>query len=165
MRAVQIDNFDTYKGLRMTTTRRKRPKASGAKFDINGVRRATIATLASAYKTGRFRTLADILIAMEVIDADLEGQPHSMRSLSEKLDIPYTSVSRIVFGLTAEAGEGVGILTLNSHSEDRRRKVIGVDPAAYKLFGKGPDQAAENAMIQYYGASAKSLKAKRGSRG
>jgi hypothetical protein len=146
----------------MTTTRRKRPGISGAKFDINGVRKATIATLASAYKSGRFRTLADILIAMEVIDADLEGQPHSMRSLSEKLDIPYTSVSRIVFGLTAEGGEGAGILTLNGHSEDRRRKVIGVDPAAYKLFGKGPDQKAEAAMIEYYGQSVKSLKAKNG---
>lgn len=149
----------------MTTTRRRRPKLAGTKFDINGVRKATIAMLSSAYQSGRFRTLADILIAMEVMDADLDGEPHSMRSLSEKLDIPYTSVSRIVFGLTAEGGEGVGILTLNSHSEDRRRKVIGVDPAAYKLFGKGPDQAAEKAMAGYYGQSVKSLKAKNGSRG
>ena len=148
----------------MTTTRRKRPGISGAKFDITGVRKATIATLAAAYKSGRFRTLADILIAMEVIDADLEGQPHTMRSLSEKLEIPYTSVSRIVFGLTAEAGDGVGILTLNGHEEDRRRKVIGVDPAAFKLFGKGPDQAAEAAMLDYYGQSAKSLKARNGIR-
>ena len=148
----------------MTTTRRKRPALAGTKFDINGVRKATIAMLSSAYRSGRFRTLADILIAMEVIDADLDGQPHSMRSLSESLDIPYTSVSRIVFGLTAEGGEGPGILTLNSHDEDRRRKVIGVDPAAYKLFGKGPHQAAEKAMGDYYGQSVKSLKAKNGSR-
>lgn len=148
----------------MTTMRRKRPGISGAKFDITGVRKATIATLASAYTSGRFRTLADILIAMEVIDADLDGQPHTMRTLSEKLDIPYTSVSRIVFGLTAESGEGIGILTLNTHSDDRRRKVIGVDPAAYKLFGKGPDQAAEAAMIGYYGPSVKSLKTNNGSR-
>ena len=63
----------------MTTTRRKRPALSGEKFDINGVRKATIAMLSSAYRSGRFRTLADILIAMEVIDADLDGQPHSMR--------------------------------------------------------------------------------------
>ena len=148
----------------MTTTRRKRPALSGAKFDINGIRKATIAMLSSAYRSGRFRTLADILIAMEVMDADLDGQPHSMRSLSETLDIPYTSVSRIVFGLTAEGGEGPGILTLNSHPEDRRRKVIGVDPAAYKLFGKGPHQAAEKAMTEYYGQTVKSLKAKNGSR-
>ena len=149
----------------MTATRRRRPKLAGAKFDINGVRKATIAMLASAYKSGRFRTLADILIAMEVVDADLDGQPHSMRSLSKKLAIPYTSVSRIVFGLTAEGGEGVGILTLNSHGEDRRRKVIGVDPAAFKLFGKGPDQAAERAMVGYYGQTVRSLKAKHGGRG
>lgn len=147
----------------MTTTRRRRPKLAGAKFDINGVRKAAIAMLASAYKSGRFRTLADILIAMEVMDADLDGQPHTMRSLSQKLDIPYTSVSRIVFGLTSEGGEGSGILTLNSHAEDRRRKVIGVDPAAFRLFGKGPDQAAEAAMAAYYGQTVKSLKAKNGS--
>ena len=147
----------------MTVTRRRRPKLAGAKFDINGVRKATIGTLASAYNSGRFRTVADILIAMEVIDADLEGHPHSMRSLSEKLNIPYTSVSRIVFGLTAEGGEGPGILTLSSHDEDRRRKVIGVDPSAFKLFGKGPDQAAEQAMTEYYGQTVKKLKAKSGS--
>jgi len=142
----------------MTATRRRRSKAANAKFDINGVRKATIATLTSAYGSGRFRTLADILIAMEVIDAELDGNPHSMRTLSEKLNIPYTSVSRIVFGLTAEGGEGPGILTLKSHDEDRRRKIIGVDPAAYRLFGKGPDQAAERAMTQYYGRTVKSLK-------
>ena len=117
----------------MTKTRRKRP--AGAKLDSIGVRKATIATLEHAYKSGRFRTLADILIALEVMDADLDGNPHSMRSLSEKLEIPYTSVSRIVFGLTAEGGEKPGILTLGPHAEDRRRKVIGVDPAARKLFG------------------------------
>lgn len=147
----------------MTVTRRRRPKLAGAKFDITGVRKATIATLASAYNSDRFRTVADILIAMEVIDADLEGRPHSMRSLSEKLNIPYTSVSRIVFGLTAEGGEEPGILTLSSHDEDRRRKVIGVDPAAFKLFGKGPDQAAERAMTDYYGQTVKKLKARNGS--
>jgi hypothetical protein len=146
----------------MTTTRRKRPNVSGSTFDINGVRKAAIAMLSSAYQTERFRTLADILVAMEVIDADLDGQPHSMRTLSEKLDGPYPSVSRIVFGLTAEGGEGPGILTLTTHPADRRRKVIGVDPAAYKLFGKGPHQAAERTMLDYYGASAKSLKPKNG---
>jgi DNA-binding MarR family transcriptional regulator len=146
----------------MTTMRRRRPKLAGAKFDVNGVRKATIAALASAYDSDRFRTVADILIAMEVIDAELEGHPHTMRSLSEKLNIPYSSVSRIVFGLTAEGGEGPGILTLSSHDEDRRRKVIGVDPAAFKLFGKGPDQAAERAMANYYGQTVKKLKAKDG---
>jgi hypothetical protein len=145
----------------MTTTRRKRPTAANSKFDVNGVRKASIALLTSAYDSGRFRTLADILIALEVIDADADGNPHTMRSLSETLDIPYTSVSRIVFGLTAEAAEGPGILTLDAHPEDRRRKVIGVDPGAYKLFGKGPDKAAERAMVDYYGASVKALKPKR----
>ena len=74
-------------------------------------------------------------------------------------------VSRIVFGLTSEGGESPGILTLSSHDDDRRRKVIGVDPAAYRLFGKGPDQAAEQAMTDYYGQTVKKLKAKSAARG
>ena len=98
---------------------------------------------------------------MEVIDADLDGQPHSMRTLSESLDIPYTSVSRIVFGLTADGGEGPGILTLNAHPEDRRR--IAAEPELLPT-AKGPHQAAEKAMVDYYGQSVKSLKAKNGSR-
>ena len=130
----------------MTKPRRRRP--TPAKFDPAGVRKATIVTLEHAYKSGRFRTLADILIALEVMDADLNGTPHSMRSLSEKLEIPYTSVSRIVFGLTAEGGQQPGILTLSPHPEDRRRKVIGVDPAARKFFG-GPSRAAAKAVSRY----------------
>ena len=144
----------------MARTPKKRSRLAGARFDINGVRKATIATLASAYNSGRFNSIPEILIAMEVIDADLGGQPHSMRSLSEKLGIAYSAVSRIVFSLTAEGGEGPGILTLRSHDKDRRRKVIGVDPEAFEFFGKGPDQAAERALIDYYGETVKQLKAK-----
>jgi DNA-binding MarR family transcriptional regulator len=120
----------------MARTPKKRSKLADAKFDFNGVRKAIIATLESLYKSGRFNTIADILIAMEVIDAQLDGQPHSMRSLSDKFGVSYSSISRIVFGLTAEGSEGPGILTLRSHGEDRRRKVIGVDPAAFEFFGK-----------------------------
>jgi len=144
----------------MARALKKRKKRAGAIFDINGLRKATIATLASVYSSGRFNSIADILIAMEVIDADLSGQPHSMRSLSKKLSIAYPSVSRIVYNLTAEGGEGRGILTLRSHGTDRRRKVIGVDPAAFEFFGKGPDRAAELAMTDYYGQTVKRLKAR-----
>ena len=142
----------------MARTPKKRSRLAGAEFDISGLRKALIAALASAYNSGRFKSIAEILIAMEIIDAELDGQPHSMRSLSEKLGITHASISRIVFNLTAEGSEGPGILTLRPHGEDRRRKVIGVDPAAFEFFGDGPDQAAIRAMTAYYGQTVKQLK-------
>ena len=72
------------------------------RFDSNGARKAAIAFLTAIYKTGRHGTIAEVLIALEVIDSNLDGRPHSMKSLSSKLGIPYTSVSRIVYSLTSE---------------------------------------------------------------
>ena len=144
----------------MARTLKKRSKLADAEFDFNGVRKAIIAALESLHKSGRFNTIADILIAMEVIDAKLDGQSHSMRSLADKFGFSYSSISRIVFGLTADGGEGPGILTLRSHGKDRRRKVIDVDPVAFEFFGKGPDQAAKFVMTQYYGQAVERLNSK-----
>mgnify|MGYP003422723117 CR=1 FL=1 len=52
-----------------------------------------------------------------------------MKSLSSKLGIPYTSVSRIVYLLTSEASPG-GVLKLVPDSKDRRRKNIELDAEA-----------------------------------
>ena len=96
--------------------------------------------------------MAEVLIALEeVIDSNLEGKPHSMKSLSSKLSIPYTSVSRIVYSLTAEAQPG-GVLKLVPDSKDRRRKHIELDADALKRMGSHV-RALEKAMIDYYGAS------------
>ena len=108
------------------------------------------------YKTGRHGTIAEVLIALEVIDSNLDGRPHSMKSLSSKLGIPYTSVSSIVYSLTSEAQPG-GVLKLVPDSKDRRRKHIELDTDAFKRSAPQM-RALEKAMIEYYGSSVYKLK-------
>jgi hypothetical protein len=129
------------------------------RFDSNGVRKAMIAVLQGVHDSGRHGTIAEVLVAMEVIDALLEGEPHSMKSLADKLDIPYTSVSRIVFSLTSESEPG-GILKLVPDTKDRRRKHIEVDLDTFRKSG-GYIRALEKAMIDYYGNSVEKLKKKK----
>jgi hypothetical protein len=140
----------------MSTVPQLRPTVAKERFDSNGARKAAIALLTAIYKTGRHGTMAEVLIALEVIDSNLEGKPHSMKSLSSKLGIPYTSVSRIVYSLTAEAQPG-GVLKLVPDSKDRRRKHIELDTDALKRMGSHV-RALEKAMIDYYGASVYKLK-------
>jgi hypothetical protein len=130
--------------------------SSKERFDSNGARKAAIALLTAIYKTGRHGTIAEVLIALEVIDSNMDGHPHSMKSLSTKLGIPYTSVSRIVYSLTSEAQPG-GVLKLVPDGKDRRRKHIELDPDAFKR-STPQIRALEKAMIEYYGASVYKLK-------
>jgi hypothetical protein len=130
-----------------------RPKS---RFDSNGVRKAVIGLLQSIHRNGRHGTIAELLIALEVIDSHIEGQPHSMKSLAEKLDIPYTSVSRIVYSLTSDATPD-GILKLVPDKKDRRRKHIDVN------FDVSSQTAAhvrvlERVMVDYYGGSVQALR-------
>lgn len=137
----------------------QRRAMSKARFDSNGVRKAAIALLRQLHESGRHSTIAEVLVALEVIDATLDGNPHSMKSLSEKLKIPYTSVSRIVYSLTSEAAPG-GILKLVPDTRDRRRKHIEVDQDTYKQ-GSPNIRAFEKAMLDYYGSSVFKLKKKK----
>jgi DNA-binding MarR family transcriptional regulator len=140
----------------MSTVPQVRPTVAKERFDSNGARKAAIALLTAIYKTGRHGTMAEVLIALEVIDSNLEGRPHSMKSLSSKLGIPYTSVSRIVYSLTTEAQPG-GVLRLVPDSKDRRRKHIELDTDALKRMSSHV-RALEKAMIDYYGSSVYKLK-------
>jgi hypothetical protein len=133
-----------------------RPTIAKERFDSNGARKAAIALLTAIHKTGRHGTMAEVLIALEVIDSNLDGRPHSMKSLSSKLGIPYTSVSRIVYSLTSEAAPG-GVLKLVPDSKDRRRKNIELDGEAFKRTSSHV-RALEKAMLDYYGSSVYKLK-------
>jgi hypothetical protein len=130
----------------------------GAKerFDSHGVRKAAVALLTAMYETGRHGTIAEVLIALEVIDSNLDGRPHTMKSLSSRLGIPYTSVSRIVYSLTSEAQPG-GVLKLVPDGKDRRRKNIEIDLDGFKRSGSQL-RALEKAMIDYYGNSVYKLR-------
>lgn len=102
------------------------PRAQKVRYDSVGVRKAVIALLLDLHNKGRHGTIAEVLVALEVIDSHLDGRPHSMKSLAEKLNIPYTSVSRIVYSLSSDANPG-GILKLVPDTKDRRRKHIDVN--------------------------------------
>ncbi|HEY8520835.1 MAG TPA: helix-turn-helix domain-containing protein [Gammaproteobacteria bacterium] len=134
----------------------ERRLAAKSQFDSTGARKAAIALLTAFHKTGRHGTLAEVLIALEIIDSILDGRPHTMKSLSSKLGIPYTSVSRIVYSLTSEAEPG-GLLRLVPDSRDRRRKNIELDPDAFKTSAPLL-RALEKAMIDYYGDSVYKLR-------
>ena len=146
---VARDSSSVINQTRQTSAPRER-------FDSNGVRKAAIALLTALYKTGRHGTIAEVLIALEVIDSNLDGRPHSMKSLSSKLGIPYTSVSRIVYSLTSEAQPG-GVLKLVPDNKDRRRKHIELDLDGLKR-SQPQTRALEKAMVDYYGASVYKLK-------
>ncbi len=120
----------------------RQSNAPRERFDSNGARKAAIALLTAIYKTGRHGTIAEVLIALEVIDSNLDGRPHSMKSLSSKLGIPYTSVSRIVYSLTSEAQPG-GVLRLIPDTKDRRRKHIELDFDAFKRSDAADPRARE----------------------
>jgi hypothetical protein len=144
------------KESRVSAVANEKRAVAKRKFDSNGVRKALIALLLAIHKQGRHHTVADVLVAYEVIDSHLEGRPHSMKSLAEKLEIPYTSVSRIIYSLTSEAAPG-GILRLVPDTRDRRRKHIEVDIDAFRTGG-AQLRALEKAMIDYYGSSVQGLK-------
>jgi len=120
-------------------------------FDSNGVRKAVIAFLQAVHDDGKRGTVAELLLALEIIDSHLDGRPHSMKSLAKKLGIPYTSVSRMVYSLTSDAVPD-GILKLVTDANDRRRKHIKIDFAALQRRSLDP-QLLERAMIDYYGGS------------
>lgn len=101
-------------------------RARARRFEPVELRKTIIAFLKALHGSGRQGSLSEVLIALEVIDAQLAGSPHTLRSLAAKLDIPYTSVSRIVYSLTREASAD-GILNLVQDTADRRRKHIDVD--------------------------------------
>ena len=95
----------TRENVSVGASTQQRRSSAKALFDSNGVRKAAIALLTVVHKSGRHGTLAEVLVALEVIDAAIDGRPHSMKSLSQKLGIPYTSVSRIVFSLTTRTSQ------------------------------------------------------------
>lgn len=101
-------------------------RSQKVRYESPGVRKAVIALLLDLHNKGRHGTIAEVLVALEVIDSHLDGRPHSMKSLAEKLNIPYTSVSRIVYSLSSDASPG-GILKLVPDTKDRRRKHIDVN--------------------------------------
>jgi hypothetical protein len=155
-RTAARSRVGSYVKARAETPKARAESGAESSFDSTGVRRAAIGLLTAMHKSGRHGTIPEALIALEVVDSYLEGRPHTMRSLSKKLGIPYTSVSRIVYSLTSAAQPG-GLLRLAADTRDRRRKRIELDPEVFKRTAP-QTRALEKAMVDYYGASVFKLK-------
>jgi DNA-binding MarR family transcriptional regulator len=123
-------------------------------FDAEGIRQAMLAALEVLYGDFPHITLAQYLVALEVLVAEAGGSPHTLVSLVKKLNMPYSTASRVVWSLTREGGE-VGVLMYERHPTDRRKKFLVIDP-------NGPDpmvpRVLSRALIDYYGDSIYRLK-------
>lgn len=140
----------TIRTKRKTNSKRKAP----VNFDIEGVQRAMLAALETIYKSSPHITLPQFLIALEIMAAERDGEPHTLVSLVKRLDMPFSTASRVVWSLTAGGGD-IGVVKYIPHAEDRRKKLLGIEPSA---FGKAFPKAMSQAMVDYYGESVKRLK-------
>lgn len=136
-------------------TRTKSRLTDGAKdFDGEGVRRALLAALHTLYQSFPHITLPQYLIALEVMSAEKDGHPHTLATLVKKLEMPFSTASRVVWSLTAEGGD-IGVIKYKNHPTDRRKKFLVVDKGAL------PDQiprAVHRALSEYYGETLTKLK-------
>jgi DNA-binding MarR family transcriptional regulator len=141
---------DTKKKSRSTNGRRRRER----KFDGEGIERALLAALECTYQRAPHLTLPQFLVALEVAMAERDGEPHTLVSLVGKLDMPFSTASRVVWSLTEEGGE-VGVVKYIQHPTDRRKKLLVVDSRA---FGRAVPRAMQRAMLEYYGDSVNRLR-------
>lgn len=104
---------------------RKIPGAPRARSRVRGnISAKQVAELARATRTFRacgFTTIAEAAVFCEAA----EQTDATISSIAETLAIAYTRVSRIVYGL-----EQGGWLRYESHSTDRRKKVIRANVSA-----------------------------------
>lgn len=142
----------------MATRKKTRSKRTSAeisrKFDGEGVNRALLAALECAYENFPHITLPQFLIALEVLVAEKDGDPHTLVSLVRKLSMPFSTASRVVWSLTKEGGD-IGVIKYQRHPTDRRKKYLVIDPNG---LDRAVPKALTRAMISYYGESVTKLK-------
>jgi len=125
------------------------------RFDDEGVRLAILAAVQCVYERFPDVTLQQYLIVLEVYKRAREGSPHTLASLVKKLKIPFSTLSRIVWSLTAEGGD-VGVIRYESHPTDRRKKLLVMHR---QNLPSEVSRAATRALVEYYGDSLRNLKA------
>lgn len=144
----------------MATASRKIPRSRRLsaemtkEFDGEGVRRALLAALECVYDTFPHITLPQFLISLEVLVAEQDGSPHTLVSLVEKLDMPFSTASRVVWSLTKEGGD-IGAIEYEQHPTDRRKKYLVTNPNG---INRAVPRALIRAMTDYYGKSVQRLK-------
>ena len=123
-------------------------------FSGEGLQRALLAVLGDIYQKTPHLTLPQFLVALEVMLAERTGEPHTLVSLVNKLDMPFSTASRVVWSLTREGGD-IGAVKYVPHPVDRRKKLLAMDS---KRFDRAVPKAMTRAMIDYYGDSVNGLR-------
>jgi DNA-binding MarR family transcriptional regulator len=122
-------------------------------FDGEGVRNALLAAVACVYENSPHVTLPQFLVALAVLVADRDGEPHTLATLVKKLHMPYSTASRVVWSLT-EAGGDLGLIRYERHPTDRRKKLLIMNP---RKQNRAVPREMMRAMVEYYGNSVKNL--------
>ena len=146
-----------YFGCMKNQTIRRKTKSKRAQsldFDAEGVQRALLAALESIYQSTPHLTLPQFLVALEIMTAERDDEPHTLVSLVKKLDMPFSTASRVVWSLT-DGGGDIGVVKYVPHPTDRRKKLLGIESGA---FSRTYPKAMSRAMVDYYGDSLKRLK-------
>lgn len=133
---------------------KKGPTNRAYEFDSEGIQRAFLAALECIYQSTPHLTLPQFLIALEVMTAERDGHPHTLVTLVKKLEMPFSTASRVAWSLTPEGGE-IGVIKYVPHPTDRRKKLLTINPGA---FNKAFPKAMHRAMVDYYGDTVLSLR-------
>jgi DNA-binding MarR family transcriptional regulator len=112
-------------------TKRKSSRIGSSVAPETRVREALLAALTALHESFPSLTLAQYLIALEVLVAETRNEPHTLTTLKEKLEMPHATASRLVWTLTAEGGD-LGALRYEPHPTDRRLKYIRIERKALR---------------------------------
>jgi hypothetical protein len=122
-------------------------------FDGEGVRNALLAALRCVYESTPHVTLPQFLVALAVLVAERDGEPHTLASLVRQLRMPYSTASRVVWSLTEEGGD-LGVIRYRQHPTDRRKKLLVTN---LRNVDHSVPRTMMRAMVEYYGDSVKQL--------
>ena len=134
--------------------KKKRRTGRPYEFDGEGIQRAFLAALECIYQSTPHLTLPQFLITLEVMAAERDGNPHTLVTLVRKLDMPFSTASRVAWSLTPEGGD-IGVIKYIPHPTDRRKKLLAINSGA---FDRAFPKAMNKALVDYYGDSVLSLR-------
>jgi DNA-binding MarR family transcriptional regulator len=93
------------------------------------VREALLGALTELHSKFPTLTLAQYLVVLEVLVAETRGAPHTLTTLGRTLGMPHSTVSRLVWTLTAQGGK-LEALRYEPHPKDRRIKHLRIERSA-----------------------------------
>jgi hypothetical protein len=122
-------------------------KQQSGSYDARGVRDSLLACLHCVRQHYPTWTLTQCLVALEAVVAHERGEPHTVISLANALNAPYTTVSRVISSLAL--GEDA-VLMHKRHPTDQRKKLVVPNPTKLSLAS---GVVLKETLERYYGDS------------